>query len=250
MTQPQQPPTDLSLTHQFFTSVEETRLRAYGDRAEMREMVYRLIKSRHPANALGINALISVAQIALATGAKPLHGLGELYVWQEYTGALCWQLGYRWWERRAIEQGGVSWMHPPARMHDDQREAFGVAADAPAAAYAAGYATTAFYHSMRELGDQLPVDDIRQLHVRVGIGIIDQSETYNQKKKRPIAPPKGKTWQWVANKRAARSPPRPLPRQHCHRHRCNPHRRQRHLHARRRTPTAARRRPRRAASGD
>jgi len=112
-----QPPANLTLTDQFFANVEESRLEDYGNRDEMREMVYRLIKMRHPSNALGINAVMAVAQIALSTGAKPLFGLGELYVWRS-GGALCWQLGYRWWERRAIEQGGVVWHTHPQRMTD------------------------------------------------------------------------------------------------------------------------------------
>ena len=187
---------EIDVAKQFFADVADTRIEDYGNRSEVREIVYRLVKSRHPALKLGMDKIVALAQIAITTGASPLHGLGEIYVW-EGGGLLCWQLGYKYYERRSQELGGIRWYEQPRFMTDTERKNWGVPANAAAAGIACGIGLKSHY----ELSKRHNQTVLRDSFGRTGIGVVDVSELTTRSNNRNYAP-KGKTWQWVANKRA------------------------------------------------
>lgn len=191
-------PDQVNIADEFFT---EGIINRYGSRDDVREIIHRLVKVGHISCSYGQEVVCAVAQISLITGADPTQASGELYVWVSQ-GQLCWHLGYKFWERRSMEQGGILFLDHPAKMTPERRDEWGVEQNAVATAYTRGIGHFQLLEKWKELKGIMQGSEIKRAYAREGIGIVHKTETVSYKNDKPISPPKGKTWQWVASKRA------------------------------------------------
>lgn len=106
--------------------VRGTKIEVYGQRAEVRELMSRLM-SLHPAAAqVGQAGMLAVAQLAIMAGANPLPATNEIHIWQD-SGKTFVQLGINYYRRRAQEQGGLFWVEKPRPMSEQEREGLDIA---------------------------------------------------------------------------------------------------------------------------
>jgi len=201
---------------QTLTTVNGTSLTGYGERAEVRELATRMMKF-HPAyKDVGETGMIAVAQLAILSGANPLPTAGEIYAWIDWRGDLVAMLGIAYWRRKAREVDAPIWFvdsenpdpeqrsYEPRQMLDAEREAYGVL-DGDIAAICKAYRLSEY---LKLLATDTPWQVAQQMLTRTGIGIVKHRETVAQKATRtrkigdPIDPPHGRTWAWVACKRA------------------------------------------------
>ena len=201
---------------QALINVNGTALASFGERAEVRELAARMMKF-HPAyRDVGETGMIAVAQLAILSGANPLPTAGEIYAWIDWRGDLVAMLGIAYWRRRAREVDAPIWFvdtedrdpnrrsYEPRQMQDAERAAYGVL-DGDSAAICKAYRMSE-YLKLLEAGT--PWHTAQQMLTRTGIGVVKHRETVAQKATRtrsigdPIDPPHGRTWAWVACKRA------------------------------------------------
>jgi hypothetical protein len=201
---------------QTLPSVIGTSLSNYGEREEVRELASRMMKF-HPAfKDVGETGMIAAAQLAILSGANPLPTAGEIHVWQDWRGETVVMLGIAFWRRKAREVDAPIWFvdvqdtqqarrsYEPRLMHEAERAAHGVL-DGDIAAICKAYRLSE-YLKLIEVGT--PWQVAQPMITRTGIGIVKHKETVAQKATRmrsvgdPIEPPHGRTWVWVACKRA------------------------------------------------
>ncbi len=201
---------------QTLPSVIGTSLSNYGEREEVRELATRMMKF-HPAyKAVGETGMIAAAQLAILSGANPLPTAGEIHIWQDWRGETVVMLGIAFWRRKAREVDAPIWFvdvndtnqdrrnYEPRLMQDDERAAHGVL-DGDIAAICKSYRLSEY---LKLIGVGTPWQVAQQMITRTGIGIVNHKETVAQRKTKyrnigdPIDPPHGRTWVWVACKRA------------------------------------------------
>lgn len=181
--------------------IESNKLQAYGDREEVREITDRLM-AMHPASGeVGVAGMRAVAQLALMSNANPLPTAGEIYVWVD-RGRVVVDFGIAYYRRISKQKDTVIWIggQEPRPMTQQERERYGVPDDA-LAGICRGFLLSE-YERLLERG--VPWQAAQEMLARTSIGIVEKGDTYNFKYKKPIPPPHGRTWQWVAEKRAER----------------------------------------------
>ncbi|MCW7072215.1 MAG: hypothetical protein OCU12_07840 [Methanophagales archaeon] len=194
--------------------VTGTALEPYGEREEVREMVYRLMKFHPKAQEMGKEVMLSVAQLAILTGANPLEPTQEIQVWDHY-GTPRVMLGIAFWRRKAREVDAPVWWIDsdatgPAR-YNEPRPMTQAERDEHAPGII-GFTAICKCYRLSEylalLDRNVPHREAARMLVRTGIGVVTQDEmimkrnTKYNKKGDPKPPPNGRSWQWVAEKRA------------------------------------------------
>ena len=197
-------------------TVQNTALAAYGERAEVRELAARMMKF-HPAyNDVGEARMIAAAQLAILSEANPLPTAGEIHIWKDWRGQLVVMLGIAFWRRKAREVDALVWFvdtgdhnqerrsYEPRLMLDEERTAYGVQ-PGDVAALCKAYRMSEY---MKLLEAGIPWAVAQLMITRSGIGVVKRTEMFAKKDTRyrkagdPIDPPHGRTWAWVACKRA------------------------------------------------
>lgn len=185
--------------------VEGTAIAEYGERVEVRELTDRMMAFHPAANDVGERGMLAVAQLAILTGANPLSTTGEVYPYMD-KGKLKVVLGIAYWRRKAREVDTPCWYvgsagegkgqrnYEPRMMTGDERAEHGVQ-EGDRAAICKAYRMSE-YLELLKAGINWQV--AQQMIARVGIGIVTASEVSKRKGYHPT----GRTWQWVANKRA------------------------------------------------
>ncbi len=188
--------------------VEGTAIASYGERAEVRELTSRMMKFHPEAHAVGEAGMLEVAQLAILTGANPLPTTGEIYVYKDGRGVHV-ILGIAYWRRKAREVDTPIWYedwgdtnqdrrdYQPRKMLPEERALNGVL-EGDIAGICKCYRLSEY---LKLTGSGMPWKVAQSAISRTGIGIVNVSEL-TAKNGSAKAPPKGRSWQWVANKRA------------------------------------------------
>lgn len=184
----------------------------YGERDEVREIASRLMSLHPAAKEVGERGMQAVAQLAIMCGANPLPGAGEIYVWVDNKGNIVVFLGVAYYRRIASQKDTVMWAFndrhtgQPRPMTPEERER-----QQPyihpndAAAICEGFKLSD-YQALLSSG--VPWDAAQQMLKRTSYAVVNRDEMFYQrdtkyrKKGDPVDPPHGRTWQWVAEKRA------------------------------------------------
>lgn len=179
----------------------------FGDGDAARALVQRLMFTRPETPDVGERGIALLAQAAMLSGANPLAETGEIYIWNDNRSpnGFTVYLGIAYWRRKARENDGYFYVwqpdtkrrEAPRAMNDDEATQYG-ATSAEAAAICTGYRLSE-YTGLLQAG--VPWLDAQMIAAATGIGIVQQQETVSRKG-RPISPPRGRSWQWVAEKRA------------------------------------------------
>lgn len=180
---------------------------AYGDRDDVREIADRLMALHPAAKEVGAPAMRAVAQLALMRGANPLPTAGEIYVWQD-RGKTVMDIGIAYYRRIASKKDTVLWEVEPRLMTDEERDRFRIA-DGDIGAICKG----ALLSQVRELMDiGVPFKEARSASSRTSTAIVEyadqfytQDSKYGKKAGDPRQAPHGRTWEWVAEKRAEKA---------------------------------------------
>ncbi len=187
-----------------------TALLAYGERDDVREIADRLM-ALHPASQeVGKKGMQAVAQLAIMCGANPLPGAGEIYVWVDNKGKIVVFLGVAYYRRIASQKDTVMWAFndrqtgQPRPMTPEERERLNIHPD-DVAAICEGLKLSE-YQAL--LDADVPWNAAQQMLKRTSYAVVGNDEMFYQrdvkwhKKGDPVDPPHGRTWQWVAEKRA------------------------------------------------
>lgn len=201
---------------QVLESVNGSVLAAYGERAEVRELANRMMKF-HPAYSdVGETGMIAAAQLAILSGANPLPTTGEIHIWKDWRGELVVMLGIAFWRRKAREVDAPVWFldtddrnqdrrnYEPRLMTLDERREHGVI-EGDVSAICKAYRMSEYLELIKA---GIPWPNAQLMLMRTGIGIVNREEMFARKDTRyrkkgdPIDPPHGRSWAWVACKRA------------------------------------------------
>lgn len=184
-------------------------IQVYGEESDLQLMVDRLMAVHPQARKLGVEVMRTVAQIAILSGANPLPTAGEIYCWEDpRTQGVQVYLGIKYYRRKAREKDMVIWTlgNAPRPMTEQERKFYDVPTDAKAS-ICEGYLKSEIEALLPliEAGLMSPIE-ARDSVARKGIGFVtidnmvrkrrDGSGTYN------VPPPNGRSWSWVATKRA------------------------------------------------
>ncbi len=170
------------------------------------ETVTDRLMSLHPAAKLvGVPGMRLVAQLAMLTGANPLPTSGEVYVWKgRGNEGLVVDLGIAYYRRMARRNDEVFWIEEARPMTQQEAEKHAVPEGA-LASICKGYCGSKLV-KLVEMGAPWDVAEARA--TRTSAAIVDHKEMYRtkdtnwSKKGDPIDAPRGRTWQWVCDKRA------------------------------------------------
>jgi len=201
---------------QALEKVDGTALANYGERNEIRELSDRMM-AFHPAyEDVGKSGMIAAAQLAIMSGANPLPTTGEIHIWKDWKGKNVVMLGIAFWRRKAREVDTPIWyidnedtdqtrrVYEPRTMVGEERQQYHILAG-DVASICKAYRLSE-YLKLVESG--VPWLVAQQMVCRTGIGVIKKADmvarkaTKSRAKGDPIDPPNGRTWEWVANKRA------------------------------------------------
>lgn len=179
----------------------------YAKREDVRELTQRLMHFHPAANKFGQGIMLKVAQLSIAHGANPFPGPSqEVHVWeggrqkvngQWVDGPPVIYFGIHFYRRKAREMDAIAWSFEPRRMMPAERQSHNIPEGAVAAICAGSRVSE--MKAMRLLGASFM--EARDATRRTGIGVVKAEELTNRDGK-PIDPPRGRTWEWVACKRA------------------------------------------------
>lgn len=180
---------------------------AYGDREDVREITDRLMHLHPAAKEVGAPAMRAVAQLALMRGANPLPTAGEIYVWQD-RGKTVMDIGIAYYRRIASKKDRVLWEIEPRLMTDEERDRYHIA-EGDIGAICKG----ALLSQAKELMDLgVSLREAREASARTSTAIVEYSDQfytkdskYGKKAGDPRQAPHGRTWEWVAEKRAEKA---------------------------------------------
>lgn len=182
---------------------------------EVNEVLVQLMKLHPKAREIGEQSMMIAAQLAVLSGANPLPKAGELWVWKDWRGNVIIDFGIAFYRRMARQVDILCWSFNsngssrPRAMTDKERQEEGVT-NGDLGGICRGYRMS----EAKELkGLGFSTSDIILSCSQVGTAIVKKSEMFAQKdyKKNdrvyrkqgePLDAPTGRTWQWVANKRA------------------------------------------------
>lgn len=188
--------------HQLIPTVQGTQLEAWGDRDIVREMSDRLYHLHPAAREFGQQGVIMLAQIAITHGANPLPSSGEVWIWRGRDGSPQVDLGVNYYRRVANKTDMVIWVEEPRIMTPEEREEEGLGENDIGAICKA-----AMLSDVQEIMDKLDCNYKTALDMvaRTATGVVAESDqTYQSggRKGQDIDPPSGRSWRWVARKRA------------------------------------------------
>jgi len=174
-----------------------------GDETSLETVTDRLMALHPAANQVGIVGMRLVAQLAIMTGANPLPTSGEVWVWKDHDRMVV-DLGIAYYRRMARRNDEVFWIDEPRPMTESERSRFTVP-EGSLASICKAYCGSKLVRLI-EMGARWDVAETRV--ARTSIGVVDRFEMFRKnggkywKAGDPIDPPKGRTWQWVCDKRA------------------------------------------------
>lgn len=166
--------------------VDGTALEIYLGRAEVRELMIRLLRLHPAASEVGDAGMLAVAQLALMTGASPLPATNEIHVWKHGHRTVI-NLGINYHRRKGKEAGGWLWQIKPRRMAPEESQNYGVE-DNQVGAICAGVRKEEMI-SLRSIG--FKVNEIWDMAGEIGTGTVGNHEELK----------KGRTRLWTAQKR-------------------------------------------------
>ncbi len=185
---------------------QTTAIEAYGNREDVREIADRLMALHPAASEVGATAMRAVAQLALMRGANPLPTAGEIYVWTD-RGQVVMDIGIAYYRRIASKKDTVVWSIEPRLMTNEERDHYNIP-QGDIGAICKG----ALLSSIRELtAAGATFQEARDSVARTATAIVehdDQHYGYDTKYKKkgdPRQSPHGRTWEWVAEKRAEKA---------------------------------------------
>lgn len=168
----------------------------YGQRADVNELVSRLMMLHPQAQEVGERGMMIVAQTAVLLGANPLPGANELHVWKDKDGKTCFQLGINYLRRKGQEWGGVLFSIRPREMKANERQEYGIPnGNTAAICFGVRADDMVSWH-----GRGFSANQIFDMCGRVGIGMVGQNEYAK----------KGRPQIWTAFLRAERDMMRQL----------------------------------------
>lgn len=185
-------------------------IEAYGERATVREIMQRLMQFHPAANEVGQPGMLAVAQLAVMAGANPIPSAGEIFVWVDNKGHIVVFLGIAYYRRIANQKDAVLWTFmdklkgQPRPMTAAERADYNIPEN-DVAAICSGLLLSKYEQLT---AGNMPWHLAQQLLHRSSFAVVHQEEMFYQrdtkyrKKGDPVAPPHGRTWQWVAEKRA------------------------------------------------
>ncbi len=186
---------------------QQTAILAYGGRDDVREIATRLMALHPAAKEVGERGMQAVAQLAIMAGANPMPGAGEIYVWMDSKGMIVVFLGVAYYRRIASQKDTLMWAFnggQPRPMTPAEREERGI----PEGAVAAICEGLKLSEYEKLLGAGVPWEAAQQMLKRTSYATVGQQEMVYQRNTKyrtagdPVDPPHGRTWQWVAEKRA------------------------------------------------
>lgn len=190
------PPAPVSL--QLIPTVDQTPISYAGNRDVIRELAERMMMQWPDAESLGKQTMIAAAQLAIAMNLNPFPHVGDLDIY-EIRGRVVIDYKIDYLRRVARKVDQLHWTIQPRRMTPAEWKEHNLPADCfPATATAARASEIA---ALVKLG--CPWQEAARSSSRTAIGIVFIDETFTRERK-PMPPPRGKTWQWVAEKRAER----------------------------------------------
>jgi hypothetical protein len=179
----------------------------FADREDVRELTKRLMHFHPAANKFGQAVMLKVAQLSIAHGANPFPGPSqEVHVWEGGRQKVNGQwvdappviyFGIHFYRRKAREIDAIAWSFEPRVMTPEERKAHHIPAEAIAAICSGSRVSE--MKAMRLLGAEFK--EARESTRRTGMGVI-KVEEMSKRDGTPIDPPRGRTWEWVACKRA------------------------------------------------
>lgn len=185
-------------------------IQTYGNRDDVREIMKRLMMLHPAAKEVKETGMLAVAQLAVMAGANPLPGAGEIYVWVDNRGNIVVFLGVAYYRRIASQKDSVMWTFmdklkgQPRPMTQAERDYYGIP-DGDLAAICSGMKLSEYEKLMDR---NMPWEVAQQMLHRTSYAAVHHEEMFYQrdtryhKKGEPVDPPHGRTWQWVAEKRA------------------------------------------------
>ena len=196
------------MSKELTTTNGNSALAAYGDVDTVGEVFNRLMKLHPQADKLGAGAMRLVAQAAILTGANPLPPpLGEIYVWDDGRGGLSVDYYIGYYRRKASEKDTVVWVDEPRTMTEDEAERHGVPTGA-----IGGICKGARFSKVREMmREGIPYREALQLAGKTETAMVAGKEMRRERDTKwskagdPIDAPAGRTWAWVAAKRAEKA---------------------------------------------
>lgn len=186
----------------------KSAIAAYGNREEVREITDRLMAMHPEATTVGKDVMRTVAQLAIMRGANPLPTAGEIWVWQDWGGKVNMTMGIAYYRRIASSKDTVLWLDEPRLMTDLERAERNIP-QGDLGAICRG----ALLSGVRELVSVgASFQEAKELLARTATAVVEYGDQYytNDNPKRGIksgdlrAAPHGRTWEWVAEKRAER----------------------------------------------
>jgi hypothetical protein len=155
------------------------------------------LMSLHPAaREVGVDAMRSVAMLALTTGANPLPGTNGIHAWKDNKGKIAIQLGIGFLRGEVEKVGGLLWAERPRPMSPEERKKYNIP-DGIAAAYcraALGKAVFDLMRKAREFGITLSLKEAKEEVAAEGIGTAGQNDYAKA----------GRPHIWTATERAER----------------------------------------------
>lgn len=185
--------------HQMIETVRGTSLAQYEDREIVREMTDRLWLLHPDAREMGKPAITLLAQVAVSHGANPLPSSGEIWIWRDKKGNLSIDLGVAYYRRVSGEQDTVLWIEEPRIMTPEEKQEEGLQ-EGDIGAICRG----AYLSKVQELIQTLKINyrDAMELASRTSTGVVLSGEMVYRKSGDPMDAPSGRSWNWVARKRA------------------------------------------------
>ena len=184
--------------------VTGTSITQYGEQGDIDEITNRLMSFHPEAQAVGQRGMMAVAQLAVLIGANPLPTSGEIYIWKDWRNNVVIDVGIAYYRRIASEKDTIMWEVEPRKMDNKERGLYGVS-EGDIAGVGVGILLSQ-YERLLELG--MPWQEAKKMLCRTGYATVKRDEMFAKKKTRyrekgdAIDAPNGRTWQWVANKRA------------------------------------------------
>lgn len=183
-------------------------IQAYAPQAEVTTLTDRLMDLHPDAKTLGQETMRLVAQASLATGANPLPPpLGEIYVWADQRSGVSVDLYIGYYRRVAARADVITWIEEPRLMTDAEKRAHQIAQkDLGAICRAARLSKV---KDIQAAGFGLK--DALELAARSETAVVRYGEMFQERDTQwrkagtPINPPNGRSWAWVAMKRAEKA---------------------------------------------
>ena len=184
------------MSNQLIPTVSNTPLILFAERDQILELAERMMMQWPDAEKLGKRTMIAAAQLALAMGLNPLPFVGDLDIY-ETRGRVIVDYKVDYLRRKAREVDTLHWSVQPRPMHLTEFNDSGLPGDCYHATATA--ARVSEIERLVKIGCPFP-EAVRACS-RTALGAVFHDETLTREGQTMKAP-RGKTWQWVAEKRA------------------------------------------------